>query len=114
MNIGPKRTYDGKRPFLDQVEVEFQAPSKDNSIGSPPEASIGTPSLFNPYAMVVFPSIGIVAGANDFAKIFDGGAPVTGAAGGNTFSPDFKQSVPSISMLVEDPSNVLSNKTPYN
>jgi hypothetical protein len=114
MNIGPKRTYDGKRPFLDQVEVEFQAPGKDNSIGSPPEASIGTPSLFNPYAMVVFPTIGIVAGANDFDKLFDGGAPILGAAAGNTFSPDFKQSIPSISMLVEDPTNVLDNKTPYN
>jgi hypothetical protein len=112
MNIGPTRTYDGLRPFVDQTEIEFQAPSKTNSVASPAEASIGTPSLFNPYAMVVFPQIGIIAGNNDFSKLFDGGSPAPGAAGGNTFSPQFDQSIPTISRMVEDPK--LALRTPYN
>lgn len=125
MNIGPKRTYDGKRPFVDVVEVEFQAPGKDNSVSSPPEVSNGTPSLFNQYAMVVFPSLGAAqAGSSTttYNKLVDGGSSIpsfttTGARislPGNRFSPRFNQSIPSISMLVEDPDNVLDNKTPYN
>lgn len=115
MNIGPTRTYNGLRPFAETTEVEFQAPSKENSVASPAEASVGTPSLFNPYAMVVFPSLGIISGeqtgAANFNKLYDGGSPNPEATGGNTFSPKFDHSIPSISRLVED--TTLALKTPY-
>jgi hypothetical protein len=116
MHIGPRKTYDGKIPFVDVVEIEFQAPGKDNSVSNPPDVSIGTPSLFNQYAMVVFPSLGpaTVGAASLYNQVIDGGSPAPGANGGNTFSPKFNQSIPSISMLVEDSDNILSNKTPYN
>lgn len=125
MNIGPKITYKGNRPFVDIVEVEFQAPGKDNTVSSPPEVSTGTPSLFNQYAMVVFPSLGAAqAGSTttSYNKLVDGGSSIpsfstTGARislPGNRFSSKFDQSIPSISMLVEDSDNILSKKTPYN
>jgi len=125
MNIGPKITYNGKQPFVDIVEVEFQAPGKDNTVSSPPEVSTGTPSLFNQYAMVVFPSLGAAAAGSktsSYNKLVDGGISIPSfstqgariSLPGNRFSPSFKQSIPSISMLVEDPENQLSNKTPYN
>lgn len=114
MNIGPTRTYQGKTAFQEVVEVEFQAPNKQNSVAGPAEASSGVPSIFNPYAVVVFPSLGYGPTGLDSAaynKLYDGGSPNQGSFNGNTFSPSFVESIPTITSLVED--TTLAQKTPY-
>jgi hypothetical protein len=119
MRLGPNITPEGKIPFKDLIDVEFQTPEANDSVGSPPEVSKGVPSLFNPYAVVVFPSLGY-GGSNlsVYNRIIDGGADAPGANQGNLFSPPGSQttsggsSIPSIRMLVED--TELALKTPYN
>jgi hypothetical protein len=113
MNIGPTRTYEGKKPFTDVVEVEFQPSFKGNSVAGPAEASSGVPSIFNPYAIVVFPSLGYAATGSSGAynKLYDGGSNAPGSSLGNLFSPNYLESNPTISSLVEDAK--LADKTPY-
>lgn len=113
MIVGPHRTVNGATAFTEIVEVEFQAVSKGNDVGSPPEVSKGVPSIINPYAIVVFPSLGYASDANignpsAYEKLIDGDYKT----GGNQFSPEYKVAVPTITRLVEDP--VLALKTPYN
>lgn len=112
MNIGPTITLSGKQPFKDIVEIEFQPGLSGNSVASPPEVSAGVPSLFNPYAVVVFPSLGYAPdGPGSYNMIYDGASPDPGSSFGNRFSRSFEKSNPVISTLVEDAE--LAKKTPY-
>jgi len=106
INLGPKNTPAGKTPYKDTLNIEFH-PGKpaDSVAGSSPELKLGTPSLFNPYALVVFPSIG---GPGMVNKMIDGGE---NGNEGNHFSVKGQKSVPTISSLVED--TELAKKTPY-
>lgn len=120
--IGPRDTVDKQIPFVSLVDIEF-APTdpKESVAGSIKDLGQGTPSLFNPYALVVFPSAAGTAFNNGGAltnKIIDGGADDKGVAGyaGNLFSPSGNlaagaKATPSISMLVSDED--LAKKTPY-
>lgn len=100
INIGPNYTQGGKTPYVDMVDIEF-APGKagDSVTKANPDLSSGTPSLFNPYAVVVYPTLG----TNTANMIIDGGATngVPGAAG-NLFTGDSTHSNPTISQLVGD------------
>jgi hypothetical protein len=118
--IGPRTSVkiDGNAaiPFSTPVPIEFH-PDKDSAGGAPgssPELLNGVPSLFNPYAIVLFPSLG---SASDYNKIIDGGGPGPQDANGNTFSKGFEYA-PTITSLVNGSlSNgqyALSIKTPYN
>ena len=105
VNIGPRHTPNGHRPFLDVTDIEFQPGSSANNIGSPADVSAGVPSLFNPYAIVVFPKLGIASG-NAYNVLIDGNG-----TSGNQFSESYLHSNPSIQTMVEDPT--LALKTPY-
>jgi len=111
--LGPTRTYGGKTAFKDVVDVEFQAGGSANSVAGPIEVSSGVPSLFNPYAIVVFPSLGYggAGGSGVYNKLYDGGSSDPGVNKGNVFSPEFTNSIPTIAKLVEDTD--LAKKTPY-
>lgn len=112
--IGPTRTIDGKIPFLDPVEIEFQpGGSADSVSNTPSNLREGRPSLFNPYAVVVFPTSDSNGHKNDL--VFDGGGPYQAPRTGNLFSPPYAggdaSGNPKIERLVNDP--VLAKKTPY-
>lgn len=120
--VGPRDTVDQKIPFVSLVDIEF-APTdpKESVAGNIPDLKQGTPSLFNPYALVVFPSASGTAfsgGGSLTNKIIDGGGDGAGAAryAGNLFSPSGvlaagAKATPTISMLVSDED--LAKKTPY-
>jgi hypothetical protein len=120
--IGPRDTVDKQIPYVNLVDIEF-APTdpKESVAGSIADLGQGTPSLFNPYALVVFPSAAGTAfngGGSLTNKIIDGGGDGAGAAGyaGNLFSPSGNiatgaKATPTISMLVGD--EALAKKTPY-
>ena len=117
INLGPKHTIQGKIPFKDLLDIEFSPSDPKMSVSGDNEFELkqGTPSLFNPYALVIFPSMAGTAfrtGGTLTNKIIDGGG-LSGSVGfsGNLFSPEAKKSVPTISLLVEDPE--LAKKTPY-
>jgi hypothetical protein len=118
--VGPGNTVQGKIPFKDLLDIEFSAAPKDQSVaGSIKGLEQGTPSLFNPYALVVFPSAagtafnnGAASGTDLSNKIIDGGATdgVPGF-GGNLFSPPAEKAIPTVAQLVND--QELNKKTPY-
>ena len=115
-NFGPSMQRNG-RAFLDYTPVEFNPGGSANSVAGPSEAQTGTPSLFNPYAIVVFPKLGYISSnpnksaINLTNRLIDGGSTYQNAKDGNIFSPGFDQSVPSISMLVQD--DKLRQTQPY-
>jgi hypothetical protein len=125
--IGPRDTVDSKVPFKDLVDIEFTPTDPKESVaGSIPDLGKGTPSLFNPYALVVFPSAAGTAfnhGGGMANKIIDGGSATdesgnngTPGYAGNLFSPSGNylsgaKATPTISMLVSDED--LARKTPY-
>lgn len=86
----------GEKPFETEVKVEFN-PTNNDSLSVPHNASQGVPSLFNPYAVVVFPTI-----SGEYNRVMDGG--------GANFSPS-AQKLPTISNLVNDAD--LRKKEPY-
>ena len=99
--IGPVRTKNGASAFVDTLPIEFHVTSTQNSVASnPTDLNIGVPSLFNPYAVVAFPSL-----AEKYNRLIDGATP-------NNFSAPLRNSIPTISRLVEDQD--LAIKTPYN
>lgn len=119
--LGPNVTFDGKIPYVDKVEIEFAPGSSGNSVsGTSAINAQGTPSLFNPYAMVVFPSseLSVTYDRGSVNNFVDGGAGAAGVVGfgGNLFSPpaynvEGPVSVPTITNLVQD--QKLATKTPY-
>lgn len=124
IRVGPTRTVakaDGTaaQPYKDQVDIEFNPGGKGNSVaGSSPELQSGTPSLFNPYAIVVFPS-SADQGTHSREKnsLIDGGSTdgIPGTAG-NIFSPPGSSpngpvATPTVTKLVEDAN--LAIKMPY-
>jgi len=114
--IGPNNTVDGKIPFKDLLDIQFSAAdNKDSVSGSVPELQQGTPSLFNPYALVVFPNVSGTAFMQSGRfpnSLLDGGS-TEGVPGfeGNVFSPPHIKSVPTVGQLVGDLN--LAKKTPY-
>jgi hypothetical protein len=121
LTIGPSKTLQTQGvsaiPFVTKVNIEFH-PGKegDSSSGadaSSPELQSGVPSLFNPYAIVVFPSVGA-----DYNKIIDGGSAYDqGARNGNVFSVGYEYAPTISSMVAGELSNgeiKLSDKMPYN
>jgi hypothetical protein len=118
--VGPNNTVQGKVPFKDLLDIEFSAAPKGESVaGSVKGLEQGVPSLFNPYALVVFPSAagtafssGAASGSDLSNKIIDGGsADGVPGFGGNLFSPPAQKAVPTVSQLVND--QELNKKTPY-
>jgi hypothetical protein len=112
--IGPNSTPKSLIPYKDLLDIEF-APGTDSVAGSVPDLKEGTPSLFNPYAVVVFPNAEGTAFSSTgklVNKLLDGGNN-GGVAGyrGNLFSQPAMKAAPTISMLVND--EILSKKTPY-
>lgn len=113
----------GPVPFQSKVEIEFNPGGSANSVaGSSPELRGGVPSLFNPYAVVVFPILGDINGGG-YSRLYDGGVgsaadniPVDGSTPngaslvnvGNKFSTS---KVPTIVALVED--EKLARNQPY-
>ena len=114
--IGPNNTPGGKTPYKDLLDLDFAPGGKENSVaGDIPDLQQGTPSLFNPYSLVVFPNADGTAfhrGEKLTNKIIDGGSQ-DGVPGfsGNLFSPSAEESSPTISKLVND--EKLAKKTPY-
>lgn len=114
--VGPNSTPQGKTPYRDLLDIEFSPSKKEDSVaGSIRDLEQGTPSLFNPYSLVVFPNADGTAfnnGGSLTNKIIDGGSS-DGVDGfeGNLFSPSAEKSVPTISKLVNDDN--LAKKTPY-
>lgn len=107
--IGPTRTVQGKIPFTDLVDIEFQPGGSANSVANPSGLEQGVPSLFNPYAIVVFPGLN-----NNYNMVVDGYDDDNFATG--NFSPSYASGTPNvgkptISRLVED--SQLAIKTPY-
>ena len=111
--VGPKRTLGGKKAFSDLVEIEFNPGGSANSVANPPGLSEGVPSLFNPYAIVVFPALNhkvfrpTVSGESEELntnRLMDNGV--------ENFTPKIASN-PSIQMLVDDPTNAISDKMPY-
>ena len=109
MPLGPKINTNGQQSFVDVTQIEFNPTGSANSVAGPVEVSAGVPSLFNPYAIVVFPRLGYAptsktANGNPGAynTLFDGGGREKGMELGNVFSPDSKYANPSISTLVND------------
>jgi hypothetical protein len=119
--IGPNSSPKGIIPYRETLEIEFSPGDKKNSVaGSVPDLESGTPSLFNPYAVVVFPNASGTAfrnGGTLLNKIIDGGDGKGNAPDeqkgyeGNLFSPKAEIATPTISKLVNDPE--LAKKTPY-
>ena len=115
-NVGPQ---EGKIPYRDLIDMEF-APGerKTHVAGDIPDLQKGTPSLFNPYALVVFPNADGTAFQSQNGdltnKLLDGGQQYNSGSSvydGNLFSAPAKKSVPTVNELVTDP--VLADKTPY-
>jgi hypothetical protein len=130
VRLGPTFTIpnkDGKAsvPYQDRVDIEFQPTGTASSAADvDPSLQKGTPSLFNPYALVVFPSSADQSIHSSRNQLLDGGSfkdpnSLTGqtqAQAGNLFSPPAYKpgspvSTPTIQNLVEDPK--LAIKTPY-
>lgn len=115
--IGPNSSPKGLIPFKDALDIEFAPTDNKNSVaGSVPDLQKGTPSLFNPYAVVVFPNASGTAfknGGTLLNKIIDGGGDSAGGSGfeGNLFSNKAEKATPTISKLVND--EELGQKTPY-
>jgi len=121
LTIGPSRTLQvngtSAIPFVTDVDIEFnptvEGDSSSGADASSPELQTGVPSLFNPYAIVVFPSV-----AADYNKLIDGGdAFDQNARNGNVFSLGYEYSPTISSMVAGELSNgdyKLSDKMPYN
>ena len=127
IRLGPNQTVPQKDgtiaiPFEGKVEIEFQPQGTASISAADVDTSLkeGTPSLFNPYAIVVFPTAtdqGMYQGRD---KLHDGGLSPgpDGKLGqaGNLFSPPAHNpgnpvSSPTIQSLVEDQD--LAKKMPY-
>ena len=117
--IGPNSSPKGLIPFKDVLDIEFAPTDNKNSVaGSVKDLQQGTPSLFNPYAVVVFPNASGTAfknGGTLLNKIIDGGGASGGGGGsgfdGNLFSNKAEKATPTITKLVND--TELAEKTPY-
>ena len=102
-DVGPVLRRGNSVPFQTLTQIEFNPSGNENSVSStPPELQAGVPSIFNPYSVVVFPSLG-----GDYNSLIDDAA---GNPNGN-FSPSSKK-LPTISNLVNDAE--LAKKEPYN
>lgn len=112
--IGKEGKPEAAQPYKDYLDIEFQPQGTASSAADvDPSLKQGTPSLFNPYAIVVFPSSTDTGQHGTRNKLIDGGEGTEG----NLFSPKaFTQgagpvSTPTISGLVED--RTLALKQPY-
>jgi hypothetical protein len=107
--IGPTRSPEGKTPFVDKVDIEFQPGGSANSVANPVGLEQGVPSIFNPYAIVVFPGLN-----KNYNRVIDDYSGANSSTG--NFTPSYAGDTPNIgkptiSRLVEDPT--LALKTPY-
>jgi len=94
--VGSVFANDGETPFESKVKIEFN-PINNDSLSVPPNVQNGVPSLFNSYAVVVFPTL-----QGEYNKVKD--------VDGNQFSPPATKN-PSIGNLVND--STLRKKEPY-
>lgn len=102
VSLGAHVKFKGGTPFVDVAKIEFTPPGTGNSVSNPQGLDKGVPSLFNPYAVVVFPTLN-----ESYNSLIDGAYKENGV----NFTPSFEHGNPSISQLVNDPN--LQKKTPY-
>ena len=104
-DIRPAFTHkDTEIPFISPVKLDFSPASSNNSVATtPPELVRGVGSLFNPYAVVAFPSMGILSKGATSNAMLDTNA--------SKFFPKTSEKYPSIFNLCKDLE--LGKKEPY-